>query len=146
MLRRVRKRPMSEINIVPYIDVMLVLLVVFMIAAPLLTMGVNVQLPQAQAELLESEHREPLIASVDAGGRMYLNVGDNPDAPVEAETLVQRAAAVLRNQPGTPVMVRGDATADYGSVVTVMTLLQRAGAPSVGLMTEPLEPAARRSR
>jgi biopolymer transport protein TolR len=146
MLRRVRKRPMSEINIVPYIDVMLVLLVVFMIAAPLLTMGVNVELPKADAEILESEQREPLIASVDAGGRIYLNVGDDPDAPIEADTLVQRAAAVLRHQPGTPVLVRGDSTANYGSVVTVMTLLQRAGAPSVGLMTEPPEPAARRQR
>ncbi len=146
MLRRVRKRPMSEINIVPYIDVMLVLLIVFMIAAPMLTMGVSVQLPQAEARLLESEQREPLIASVDAGGRMYLNVGDDPEAPIEADTLVQRAAAVLRNRPDTPVMVRGDATADYGSVVTVMTLLQKAGAPSVGLMTEPPAPAARRQR
>lgn len=144
MLRRVRRRPMSEINIVPYIDVMLVLLVVFMIAAPLLSQGVSVELPQAEAEIIESEQREPLIASVDAGGRVFLNVGDDPDAPIEAEVLVQRVAAVLRHQPGTPVLVRGDASADYGAVVTVMTLLQRAGAPSVGLMTEPPEPAARR--
>jgi biopolymer transport protein TolR len=144
MLRRVRRRPTSEINIVPYIDVMLVLLVVFMIAAPLLSQGVSVELPQAEAEIIESEQREPLIASVDAGGRVFLNVGDDPDAPVEAEVLVQRVAAVLRHQPGTPVLVRGDASADYGAVVTVMTLLQRAGAPSVGLMTEPPEPAARR--
>ncbi len=135
---------MSEINIVPYIDVMLVLLVVFMIAAPLLSQGVSVELPQAEAEIIESEQREPLIASVDAGGRVFLNVGDDPDAPIEAEVLVQRVAAVLRHQPGTPVLVRGDASADYGAVVTVMTLLQRAGAPSVGLMTEPPEPAARR--
>jgi biopolymer transport protein TolR len=135
---------MSEINVVPYIDVMLVLLVIFMITAPLLTQGVSVELPQAEAEIIESEQREPLIASVDAGGRVFLNVGDDPDAPVEAEVLVQRVAAVLRHQPGTPVLVRGDAAADYGAVVTVMTLLQRAGAPSVGLMTAPPEPAARR--
>ncbi len=136
---------MSEINIVPYIDVMLVLLVVFMIAAPLLTMGVSVELPKADAKLLESDQREPLIASVDAGGRMYLNVGDNTDSPIEADVLVQRVAAVLRHRPGTPVMVRGDSTANYGAVVTVMTLLQKAGAPSVGLMTEP-PPTTRRPR
>lgn len=144
MLRRNRRRPMSEINIVPYIDVMLVLLIVFMIAAPMLTQGVKVDLPQAAAEMIETDQREPLIASVDAAGRIYLNVGDNPETPIEADALVQRVAAVLRLQPGTQVLVRGDAAADYGAVVTVMTLLQRAGAPSVGLMTNPPEQAARR--
>jgi biopolymer transport protein TolR len=144
MMRRARKRPMSEINIVPYIDVMLVLLVVFMVAAPLLTLGVNVELPKAAANPMQSENQEPLVASVDAEGNIYLNVGDNPDAPLDADTLVQRVAAVLRNRPDTPVMVRGDASADYGSVVRVMALLQAAGAPSVGLVTESPEPAPRR--
>lgn len=146
MLRRVRKRPMSEINIVPYIDVMLVLLVVFMIAAPLLTLGVTVDLPKAAANPMQSERLEPLVASVDAAGRMFLNVGEDPDSPLDAETLVQRVAAVLRHQPGTPVLVRGDAAANYGAVVSTMALLQRAGAPSVGLVTESPEPAARRRR
>lgn len=127
---------MSEINIVPYIDVMLVLLIVFMIAAPLLTLGVSVNLPEADAQPMPPEEREPLVASVDAHGNLYLHVGDEPDAPIEADTLVQRAAAVLRHQPGTPVMVRGDAAADYGSVIRLMVLLQTAGAPSVGLVTE----------
>ncbi|MDX9740014.1 MAG: protein TolR [Gammaproteobacteria bacterium] len=144
MLRRARKRPMSEINIVPYIDVMLVLLVVFMVAAPLLTLGVSVELPKAAAKPMQSERQEPLVASVDAEGNMYLNIGDNPDAPLDADTLVQRVAAVLRHQPETPVMVRGDTSADYGSVVRVMALLQTAGAPSVGLVTESPEQAAPR--
>lgn len=136
MLRRVRKRPMAEINIVPYIDVMLVLLVVFMIAAPLLTLGVTVELPQAAAKPIESERLEPLVASVDAQGNMYLNVGEDQDAPLGADALVQRVAAVLRHKPGTPILVRGDTAANYGSVVSVMALLQTAGAPSVGLVTE----------
>jgi biopolymer transport protein TolR len=136
MLRRVRRRPMSEINVVPYIDVMLVLLVIFMITAPLLTQGVQVELPKAAAEPMKTEQPEPLVATVDAQGRIYLNIGGNEDKPIDADTLVQRTAAVLRNKPGTPVMVRGDSKADYGSVVSVMTLLQKAGAPSVGLVTE----------
>lgn len=135
---------MSEINIVPYIDVMLVLLVVFMVAAPLLTMGVTVELPKAAAEPIQSERNEPLVASVDAEGRMFLNIGDNPDDPVDGETLVARVAAVLRNQPETPVLVRGDSAVDYGAVVRTMALLQRAGAPSVGLVTESPESAPRR--
>ena len=146
MLRRVRKRPMSEINIVPYIDVMLVLLVVFMIAAPLLTLGVTVDLPKAAANPMQSERLEPLVASVDAAGNMYLNVGENPDAPLDADTLVQRVAAVLRHQPGTPVLIRGDTAANYGAVVGTMALLQSAGAPSVGLVTESPEPASGRRR
>ncbi|MCC6207565.1 MAG: protein TolR [Gammaproteobacteria bacterium] len=142
MLRRVHRRPMSEINVVPYIDVMLVLLVIFMITAPLLTQGVQVDLPKAAAKPMKSEQPEPLVATVDAQGLIYLNVGGAEDKPIDADTLVQRAAAVLRNKPTTPVMVRGHSKADYGSVVGVMTLLQQAGAPSVGLVTE--SPEAKR--
>lgn len=127
---------MSEINVVPYIDVMLVLLVIFMITAPLLTQGVKVDLPQVAAEPVDTQQKEPLVATVDAGGNFYLSVGDDQDQPVDHDTLVQRVAAVLRHQPGTPVMVRGDANVNYGAVVNVMALLQKAGAPSVGLITE----------
>ncbi len=136
MLRRSHRRPVSEINVVPYIDVMLVLLVIFMITAPLLTQGVKVELPKVASETIDSQQKEPLVATVDASGNFYLNVGENPDQPVNADTLVQRVAAVLRHQPGTPVLVRGDSQAQYGAVVTVMALLQKAGAPSVGLVTE----------
>jgi biopolymer transport protein TolR len=137
--QRIRKRPMAEINVVPYIDVMLVMLVIFMITAPLLTQGVKVNLPEAAAEPMEDPDNEPLVVSVDADGNLYLNVGDTPDAAVVAEDLVQTVAAVLRRQPQKSVLVRGDHAADYGAVVSAMVLLQRAGAPGVGLVTEPPE-------
>ncbi|MEE8429036.1 MAG: protein TolR [Gammaproteobacteria bacterium] len=143
-VQRVRRRPMSEINVVPYIDVMLVLLVIFMITAPLLTQGVSVELPKAGAGAITEDQHEPLVITIDAEGRFYVSVGEDPDQPVDADTLVQRSAAVLRYQPKTLVMVRGDREVDYGTVVTVMALLQQAGAPSVGLITAPLEPAVGR--
>ena len=133
-----RRRPMAEINVVPYIDVTLVLLVIFIITAPLLTQGVQVDLPQASATpITPSENQEPLVVTVDAQGRFFLNVGSDPDQPVDEATLVNRVAAVLRHQPGTQVLVRGDRDVPYGRVVEAMSLLQRAGAPSVGLITEP---------
>lgn len=133
---RERKRPMSDINVVPYIDVMLVLLVIFMITAPLLSQGVKVDLPQAPSNPLPPEQKDPLILTVDKTGNFFLNIGDDPEAAVDDETMVQRVAAVLRRQSMTPVYVRGDHSVDYGRVVFAMTLLQQAGAPSVGLMTE----------
>ena len=127
---------MSEINVVPYIDVMLVLLVIFMITAPLLTQGVKVDLPQAPAEPLENVDQEPLVVTVDAQGLFYVNYGDNQEDPIDPRTLLTRVSALLRYRPGLPVVVRGDKDVSYGNVVAVMTLLQQAGAPSVGLMTE----------
>ena len=135
--RRKRRRPMSEINVVPYIDVMLVLLIIFMVTAPLLSQGVKVDLPQADAQPMDTRDREPLVVSVDAAGAFYLNYGDDKDKSVDAQTLVNRVSALLRVQPGTPVAVRGDKEVKYAQVVHVMTLLQKAGAPSVGLMTDP---------
>ena len=137
--QRHKKRPMAEINVVPYIDVMLVMLVIFMVTAPLLTQGVQVSLPSAAAEPLPPDSEEPLQVTVDAAGSFYLNVGENPDQPIAADTLVQRSAAVLRNKPNTPVLVRGDSGVAYGKVVRAMVLLQQAGAPNVGLVTEPPE-------
>jgi len=137
--QRTRKRPMAEINVVPYIDVMLVMLVIFMITAPLLTQGVKVDLPEASAEPIEDPDNEPLVVSVDAGGNLYLNVGESPDDAITEEDLVQTVAAVLRRQPKKSVLVRGDHTVDYGVVVSAMVLLQQAGAPNVGLVTEPPE-------
>jgi len=137
--RAARRRPISEINVVPYIDVMLVLLIIFMVTAPLLSQGVKVDLPQADAEPINTRDTEPLVVSIDASGDYYINFGENKDKPIDAQTLVTRVGALLRLQPSTPVVVRGDTAVPYGRVVYVMTLLQKAGAPSVGLMTDPVE-------
>ncbi|HFD79531.1 MAG TPA: protein TolR [Gammaproteobacteria bacterium] len=136
--QRTRKRPMSEINVVPYIDVMLVMLVIFMITAPLLNQGVDVELPQAESAPMDDASKEPLVLSVDAAGRYYLNIGGDPEEAIDADTLVLRAAAVLRRRPNATVLVRGDANVDYGKVVFAMSLLQQAGARKVGLVTEPI--------
>jgi len=131
---------MSEINVVPYIDVMLVLLVIFMVTAPLLAQGVKVELPQVASEPLQGNTDEPLIVSVDAAGRAYLNYGEGENAPLDGETLVTRVGALLRHRPGVEVLVKGDRSVSYGDVIRVMALLQRAGAPSIGLITLPPEP------
>jgi biopolymer transport protein TolR len=141
--QRIRKRPISEINVVPYIDVMLVLLVIFMITTPLLTQGVKVDLPQAEAEVLDANAPEPLVVSVTENGDYYVNYGDNQDAPVAPEVLAARVGALLRHRPGIPIVVKGDRNVAYGDVVIVMALLQKAGAPSIGLMTAPPESAGK---
>jgi biopolymer transport protein TolR len=127
---------MSEINVVPYIDVMLVLLVIFMITAPLLTQGVKVDLPQAEAQPLDVESQEPLMVTIDSTGSYYVNYGENQGSPIEPRVLAARVAALLRHRPGLSVVVRGDENVPYGDVVLLMTILQGAGAPSVGLITE----------
>ena len=137
--QRSRKRPMAEINVVPYIDVMLVMLVIFMVTAPLLTQGVQVELPAADAEPIDEKDKEPLVVNVDAAGNLYLNVGESPEMPLDGETLANNVAAVLRRQPGKSVLVRGDHAVDYGTVVSAMVLLQSAGVPNVGLVTDPPE-------
>lgn len=137
MARIHKRRPMSEINVVPYIDVMLVLLIIFMITAPLIQQGVEVELPQAQANPVEDKDNPPLVVTVDRNGQYYLDVGESPTDPVSLQDIQVKVAAVLRNKPQTPVMVRGDQAVDYGAVVRVMTHLQGAGVPAVGLMTEP---------
>ncbi len=137
---------MGEINVVPYIDVMLVLLIIFMITAPLLKEGVKVDLPTAGAKPIDPaflQKHEPLIVTVDARGRLYINFGPNPDKPTDAETVSARTAALLRRDPQTPVLVKADTNVPYGSVAHAMVLLQRAGADKVGLLTDPEPPAAR---
>lgn len=136
--RNRRKRAMAEINIVPYIDVMLVLLVIFMITATLLNQGVEVDLPQAEAEPLPPSDEQPLILTVDADGAYYLN-RDNPNQALDAESVFARVTAVLRRNPRIAVLVRADRQIDYGAVVSAMVLLQRAGAEKVGLSTQPSE-------
>ncbi len=143
MTRR-RKQPMSEINVVPYIDVMLVLLVIFMITAPLLTQGVKVDLPKAPGKVIQTGGAQtPLVVTVNAGGNMFINYGEDQKQPINAVTLVNRVNALLRHKPNTPVMVKGDLSASYGDVVLAMALLQKAGAPSVGLITKPPEGKAK---
>ncbi len=127
---------MAEINVVPYIDVMLVLLVIFMITAPLLTQGVKVDLPVADAEALPPEADDPVVVSVNAKGEMFIDIGEGKNEPVEPEILMTRVAAVLKYRPKTPIMVRGDRNVDYGHVVEAMVMIQQAGAPNVGLITE----------
>lgn len=141
--QRIRKRPMAEINVVPYIDVMLVLLVIFMITAPLLTQGVKVELPKADAEAVESANDEPLIVTVDAEGNYHLNIGDDARKGISAEVLKKRVATVLRRKPKIQVLVRGDKDVNYGKVVRAMTLLKQAGVESVGLVTEPADNASK---
>lgn len=132
---RVRRKRMSEINVVPYIDVMLVLLVIFMVTAPLLTQGVKVELPQAASQNIETKGQEPLIVSVDKQGRFFLNIGDKPDQPVEANNLTTRIKAVLRHRQDNTVYVKGDRNVPYGQVVEVMALLKQSGVEHVGLVT-----------
>lgn len=133
-----KRRAMAEINVVPYIDVMLVLLIIFMITAPLLSQGVEIELPTADANPISPDQQEPLVVAVNKNGDYFLNIGDQPDQPVKATLMVNRVAAVLKLRPDTPVLVRGDRDVDYGSVVRAMVLLQQAGVAKVGLMTEGL--------
>jgi biopolymer transport protein TolR len=133
------KRLMAEINVVPYIDVMLVLLIIFMITAPLLTQGIKVDLPKAGAEPIPSEDQKPLILSVDKEGRFYLNIGQDEETPIEESAVVQRVSAVLRREPKTPVLVKADQSVPYGRVVQGMVLLQQSGAEKVGFITDPAE-------
>ncbi len=125
----------NEINVVPYIDVMLVLLVIFMITAPLLAQGVKVDLPDAKAEVLPPSQKEPFIVSVDKGGRFYFNATKSPSQPLDDDQLGVEVAAHIQLEPNRSVLVNGDKGVDYGRVVTAMAIIQSAGAKSVGLMT-----------
>lgn len=136
-LRKIKKRALvAEINVVPYIDVMLVLLIVFMITAPLLMQGVKVELPEASASPMDKDE-EPLIVSIKPDGSLYINLGENEKQAVSIESIKQQVSSVLQNKPKTAVLVWGDRNVAYGKVVTLMADLQSAGAESVGLVTEP---------
>jgi len=130
---------MAEINVVPYIDVMLVLLIIFMVTAPLITQGVRIELPQAPSEVLPPSDQEPVVVTVAADGQVFVDIGENPEQAIDDETLMTRMAAVLQFKPQTEVLVEGDRNVDYGRVVQVMTLLKNAGVDGVGLITEPPE-------
>jgi biopolymer transport protein TolR len=136
---RRKRRLMGEINVVPYIDVMLVLLIIFMITAPLLAEGIKVQLPKAGAKPIPPEMMKdvkPIILSIDEAGRLFLNYNKPEDEPLTAAVVEAQAGAVLRRAPETVVLVRGDYRVAYGEVVGAMTILQRAGADKVGFVTE----------
>jgi len=132
---------MAEINVVPYIDVMLVLLVIFMITAPLLTQGVKVDLVEADAKPVESDAKRPLVVTVESDGTLSITYDDDRSQQVDAQELLQKSAAIIKSNPGIPVLVKGDRAVVYDRVIQAMVILQQAGAPSVGLITQPPEQA-----
>lgn len=138
-----RRRPMSQINVVPLIDVMLVLLVISMVAVPMLTQGIDVDLPQNSSELLEGGDDNPLVVTLSENGRIYVNIGVtdiyDEDEFVSLEELKERTTKVLNARPQIPVFVRADERLAYGQIVEVMQALQDSGASNVGLITEPPE-------
>jgi biopolymer transport protein TolR len=144
-VNRSKKKPIADINVVPYIDVMLVLLVVFMVTAPLLMQGVKVQLPQASSAPLEQKNEESLIISIKSNGSYYINLGASKDQSTEQSLvkIMEKVAKILQLQPQTSVLVWGDANVPYGKVVELMAQLQTVGATSVGLVTEPESVRAR---
>jgi len=136
--RAPRRKRIAEINVVPYIDVMLVLLVIFMVTAPLLTPGVKVDLPKASATPVDNPDRETLVVTVDRKGKLFLD-----DREIGASEMQKKVSAILRVRPQTPVLVRGDRQVAYNEIMQAMVLLQAAGASSVGLVTQPAEPGRR---
>ena len=151
MIRRKtpRKKAVAEINVVPYIDVMLVLLVIFMITAPMLSQGVTVDLPKAASQSIKSADREPIIVSVNRDGEYFLNISESPGSPIDTQALMVRVAAELElaKQSGQAlnVLVKGDQGVPYGKVIIAMSVLKQAGAEQVGLLTDSTEPAEERS-
>jgi biopolymer transport protein TolR len=142
MSTRKKRRLMGEINVVPYIDVMLVLLIIFMITAPLLQQGVTVDLPNAAAQAIDPElleDNEQLILSIDRDGNFFLNLGEDPESPVDEEQILTIAAAVIRRNAETPVLVNADEAVPHGRVMTGYVLLQQAGAERLGILTDPPE-------
>ena len=135
-----KRKLMGEINVVPYIDVMLVLLIIFMVTAPLLTQGITVDLPKAGAEAItDTSDTPPLVISVDAAGNLYINVGDDEDKPTSGDEIIRRTRILLEREPAIQVLVKADRAVPYGNVVGAMVILQRAGASKIGFVTDPLD-------
>jgi len=131
------RRLMAQMNVVPYIDVMLVLLIIFMVTAPLLQQGINVNLPDVEAAPVEvADDNEPVIISLNAAGELFMDFGETPDEPIAEQVLLDRLAAILRVNPDTPVLVKGDEAATLGPFARLMAMLQRAGAENLGILTE----------
>ncbi|MGB8636067.1 MAG: protein TolR [Rhodanobacteraceae bacterium] len=142
MKKRTRRKLKAEINVVPYIDVMLVLLIIFMVTAPLMHLGVDIKLPQAAAKSLKND-KEPVLVSLDRDGNLYLTLGAAKREAIDADTLVKKVSAFERQNPNVPVLFGGDQDVDYGKVMQTMVLLQQAGVPNIGLMTQPPESGKR---
>ncbi len=140
--RRKRRKLKADINVVPYIDVMLVLLIIFMVTAPLLNLGVDIELPQSNAKPVE-QMKDPVVIVVDAQGNYFLTLEGVPKESISADNLVAKVSAFVRNNPQVPVLVAGDQQVGYGAVYQVMVLLQQAGVAKVGLMSQPVDDAAR---
>ena len=134
--RRTRRRRMAEINIVPYIDVMLVLLIIFMVTAPMLNLGADIQLPQSAAKSLQDQEK-PVLVTVDAQGQVFLTLGKSPRQQVDDATLVKDVGAFVKQDPKVAVLLGGDKRVDYGRVNAVLGMLQQAGVAKVGLMSQP---------
>lgn len=136
-MSRQKRKAMSDINVVPYIDVMLVLLIIFMVTAPMLTQGIKVDLPVLEADPVQADNQEePIIVSIDLNGAYYLDMSDEAKTPQELDVVIRKVSAVLSEKPETSVLVRGDKQVEYGAVVSLMAALQTAGAKGVGLITE----------
>ncbi|HET8850710.1 MAG TPA: protein TolR [Marinobacter sp.] len=137
MMPQQRRKPMSEINVVPYIDVMLVLLVIFMVTAPMLTQGVKVDLPETTSDPIQQDKNvESITVSVDSNGAYFMEVGDDTSEPLTLDQVRERVAKILSQRTDGEVLVRGDEYVDYGVVVRLMATLQAAGATGVGLITD----------
>jgi len=137
--RKGKRRMNAEMNVVPYIDVMLVLLIIFMVTAPLLTQGIEVELPETLGENM-TQGEEPITLSVNRDGELFLTIGDKQDQPLSDDQVVQMSGAVIRNKPQEMFLVQGDAKASYESVARGMALLQSAGVQKIGFVTTPVGP------
>jgi len=135
--KRYQKKRMSEINVVPYIDVMLVLLTIFMITAPMLAEGYRVKLPEARAKAIANSKQPPIVVSIDDRGRLYVNLGESTSKPVTAKVLVARVVARREQYPELPILIQGDVQADYGKVINAMSILNEAGIDNFSLVTKP---------
>jgi biopolymer transport protein TolR len=141
--RRRKRKLKADINVVPYIDVMLVLLIIFMVTAPLLNLGVDIELPQANARPLETE-RDPVIVEITADGRYFLTLEGARPEEIDEATLLAKVSAFVRQNPQVPVLIAGDRRLDYGTIMQSLAMLQQAGVPRVGLMSAPADAAPRR--
>ena len=133
---RKRRKLKAEINVVPYIDVMLVLLIIFMVTAPLLNLGVDIELPQSNAKPIEQQ-KDPVIVEVTSDGRFFLTLSDARAEEIDEAGLLAKVSAFVRQNPQVPVLVAGDHRVDYGSIYRGMVLMQQAGVAKVGLMSAP---------